>query len=124
MLSSKPHTPGMKVSAFLRDEKRSCKQIQKQILSEQVQPWRGGKELTDRTEDMPAAMPHGKGFTVVAEDIKAAPGQPSVIAKILWKKKRSGADVNEHIAGPPAHNVLLALTTLRDKAREMARAQK
>ncbi|KAG2167697.1 hypothetical protein JADG_007436 [Aureobasidium aubasidani] len=97
----------MKVSAFLRDEKKSCKLMQKKIL-----------------KDMPAAMPQGKSFAIVAEDIRAKTGDPSVVTKVIWKEKRSGADFQGHIAGPPAHSLLLALTALRDRAHEMARAQK
>lgn len=81
-------------------------------------------KLTGSPEDMPAAMPQGKSFAIVAEDIRAKTGDPSVVTKVIWKEKRSGADFQGHIAGPPAHSLLLALTALRDKAHEMARAQK
>jgi hypothetical protein len=73
---------------------------------------------------MPIAMPQGKNFYIHAEDIKAQSGAPSIIAKVLWKEKRSDADFEGKIASAPAHSVLLALTGLRDKTQEMARAQK
>lgn len=80
--------------------------------------------LTDLAEDMPVAIPQGKNFNLQAEDNGAKVGDPSVVAKVLWKEKRSGADFKGHMAGPPAHSLLLALTGLKDKAQEMARAQK
>lgn len=38
MSSNSTHSTGLKVSTFLRDEKKSCKQMQKKILSKQDQP--------------------------------------------------------------------------------------
>ncbi|KAG9566205.1 hypothetical protein KCU71_g3946, partial [Aureobasidium melanogenum] len=107
MSSNSAHSTGMKVSTLLRDEKKSCKQMQKKIL-----------------KDMPVAIPQGKGFVIQAENIKAKAGDPSVVAKVLWKEKRSGADFQGHMNGPPAHSVLLALISLKERTQEMARAQK
>ncbi|KAK6004182.1 hypothetical protein QM012_009032 [Aureobasidium pullulans] len=107
MSSNDANTSGMKVSTFLRDEKKSCKQMQKKIL-----------------KDMPVAIPQGKSFSIQAENIGAKTGDPSVVAKVLWKEKRSGADFQGQMDGPAAHSVLLALTGLKEKTQEMTRAQK
>jgi hypothetical protein len=80
--------------------------------------------LTRATEDMPTAIPQGKSFTIQAENNGAKSGDPYVIAKVLWKEKRSGEVFHGHLSGPPSHSLLLALTGLRDKVQEMARAAK
>ena len=66
-------------------------------------------------------MPHGKNFHIETEDIQAKVGEPHVVTKVLWREKRSGADFEGHVAGPPAFSVVIALEKLRDKACEMAR---
>ena len=124
MSSNSAHSTGMKVSTLLRDEKKSCKQMQKKILSKQDQAVRDCTDADRVTEDMPVAIPQGKGFVIQAENIKAKAGDPSVVAKVLWKEKRSGADFQGHMNGPPAHSVLLALISLKERTQEMARAQK
>jgi hypothetical protein len=126
MSSNTAHSTGIKVSAFLRGEKKSCKQMQKKILSE---PNRGQavqvvRTLTRVTEDMPAAIPQGKGFSILAENTEVKVGDPSVVARVLWKEKRSGEVFQGDLKGPPSHSLLLALTGLREKAQEMARAAK
>lgn len=126
MSSNNTRATGMKVSTFLRDEKRSCKELQKKILSE---PHRGSaslvaQTLTRFTEDMPNAIPQGKSFSIQAENNGAKAGDPSVVAKVLWKEKRSGEVFQGHLSGPPSHSLLLALVGLREKAQEMARAAK
>jgi len=73
---------------------------------------------------MPTAIPQGKNFTIQAEHNGAKAGDPSVIAKVLWKEKRSGEVFQGHLSGPASHSLVLALTGLREKAQEMARAAK
>jgi len=80
--------------------------------------------MTRATEDMPLAIPQGKSFNIQAENNGARIGDPSVIAKVLWKEKRSGEVFQGHLSGPASHSLLLALTGLREKAQEMARASK
>lgn len=100
--------------------------MQKKILSE----WSGNRAnqvaqtLTRVTEDMPAAIPQGKGFSILAENTAAKVGDPSVVARVLWKEKRSGEVFQGDLKGPPSHSLLLALTGLREKAQETARATK
>lgn len=84
----------------------------------------GYTEADGITEDMPAAIPQGKSFSIQAENIGEKSGDPSVVAKVLWKEERSGADFQGHMNGPAAHSLILALTSLREKTQEMARAQK
>ena len=73
---------------------------------------------------MPLAIPQGKSFTIQAEHNGAKIGDPSVIAKVLWKEKRSGEVFQGHLSGPATHSLLLALAGLREKAQEMVRAAK
>ena len=141
MLSTtKSQAHGMNVSTFLRDEKKTCKGMQKKILRRSWPPFLPPSSLVPYllslppllpvqltktpTEDMPAAIPQGKNFHIVAEHIEAKAGDPNVVTKVLWREKRSGAAFEGHVAGPPAHSLLAALTALRDKAHEMARAAK
>jgi hypothetical protein len=73
---------------------------------------------------MPAAIPQGKSFSIQAEHIAAKVGDPSVVARVSWKEKRSSEVFHGDLKGPPSHSLLLALTGLREKAQEMARAAK
>ena len=73
---------------------------------------------------MPLAIPQGKSFSVLTSHNDAKVGDPSIIATAHWKEKRSGEVFQGHLSGPPCHSLLLALTGLREKAQEMARATK
>jgi hypothetical protein len=73
---------------------------------------------------MPTAIPQGQSFSIKAEHVTAKAGDPSIVAKVLWKEKRSGEVLQGHLSAPPSHSLLLALTGLEEKAKEMARAAK
>ena len=126
MSSNNSQATGVKVSPFLRDEKRSCKELQKKILSKshrisamQVAQTADKSHRGHATRHTPRQKLHHPSRAQRSKNWR-----PLGHCQSPLEGKRSGEVFQGHLSGPATHSLLLALAGLREKAQEMVRAAK